>query len=277
METTSMASVGSPAPAALDPQRQAAAVRKVRSALGQAIRANKIPSNSLVSPKSIAPRATTGPFTKISLVFIEMKANQITREVGENGDEMALAGVALGGRSLETKIIGPFKVVGRFTKDGEVKPFEPGLVMATFDTDSSFPQSYGAVMQMVERDGHDTEQKIPGLLQEAVKQLKQELVPAAPATQAASSDGQGGSAVAEILVKLTKEVVGDELGEDLLNIVVGRDELFPPGTVKATLQSATDLFGGGATSLVQTVVSKRSGGFFRTGEYTTKFKWLLHT
>jgi hypothetical protein len=117
----------------------------------------------------------------------------------------------------------------------------------------------------------------------AVDQLKQDLVSAAPAARAASSDGQGGGAVedaiikviVEILFKLAKEVV-DGLGEDLLNIFAGRDELFPVGTVKATLQSATGLFGGGATSLVQTVVSKRSGGLLRKGEYTTKLKWLTH-
>jgi hypothetical protein len=87
---------------------------------------------------AVTPQPPTGPVSKVRLELIEVTANQTTREISEDGDEMTFGAVAVL-PDLSTRPLGPFRIPGKLKNDGETRRFDPPIEVATCSLSPMFP------------------------------------------------------------------------------------------------------------------------------------------
>ena len=251
---------------------RAQVVRQVGLNLKRMVRENRFRVRPLAGAPLAARVSGTGPFAKVGLEVTKVLARQITRELGEHGDEMTIGGVMIDPQ-LNTTPFGPFSL-GQYKKDGEVKTFDTPMLLAALPMALSFPAHYGVAIMAVENDGNGTPGIIPDLLVETVKQLKEEL--AAGAVGSSPGGGVVGAAqdflkkIQEILDSI-KELLTDPAG--LVELFKHADETFPAQTARVSLAAAINPFGTGASSSAVQALNFVRDGFLQAGKYEVSVRW----
>jgi hypothetical protein len=255
----------------LDPQKRLQIARRAGEAVKQRAKAGKIKARALgVAPRSVAA-AAAGPATKVRLEVTQVKANQITREIGEEGDEITWGAVMIL-PDLTTKPLGPFRFP-KFTKDGQAS--DVVLDLGTFDMAATFPQTFVVASQIVENDGNGGPERVPELLADLVTEIKKDV-------QAALAGGQDPLGQIQEIIKEVEKIFDlisdpatglDELFKILGDMLGKKDEFFPAQAFGVALASAAAPFpGGSATSAPQSLRYKRTEPF-QKGDYTLTYQW----
>lgn len=253
----------------LSPARRAQIASDALEQVKKRAKAGSIQSRALTSARASTRAVTAGPFTKLRLELTQVKCNERTREVFEKGDEMTFAGVAVL-PDLSTKVMGPFGL-SLFTSDGQVQTFNPPLEVGTFALGGSFPQTYVVALQACENDGNGGPERIPGLLEEVVAEIKKDV-------QAALGGGQSTLDQIQDLIKEISEILKfiedpKTLLDEILKMIGKNDEFFPAQVTGVVIKSNTDPFGGGGAVSTAVPVRFKRTGLLQHGDYTFTFQW----
>lgn len=150
-------------------------------------------------------------------------------------DDIYLAAVTMDGRGV-VNIVDEIRI-GEFD-DGDAKDFNPPKVLTRFRlNDRSYPQTYGAVVVLAERDSGD---QIPAYLAETAKNV-QSFIPRARQTSADQIWGFDRKDVADYLIK------GAELAWKTYKNI-RKDDIFEPKTTVVDLTSARHRWNGSRRS-----------------------------
>jgi hypothetical protein len=256
----------------LDPQKRVQIARRAGEAVRQRAKAGRITPRPLSVPPRSVSSAASGPATKVRLEVTQVKANKITRELGEDGDEITWGGVAIL-PDLTTRVLGPFRFQ-KFTRDGQVS--DAVLDLGSFDVAATFPQTFVVASMLVENDGNKGPEQVPDMLEELVTEIKKDVQ---AALGAGGQDPLGQlqeilQEVQEILDIFTKPTEGlDQIFKMIADMLGKKDEFFPAQVVGVTLASAAAPFPGGAATSAPESRRYRRTAPLQTGDYAVTYQW----